>query len=185
VGACALPTRCLSRAVRAPTALLRGRAQALQEACPHARPVGVCALPKSLPVEGCLYADMRCCGAARRRCRRPAPSRRGASPSATAARSSRPRSRCRLRSELDHSQPVCVDDAALAPAPSRGVGHMALCEGAQKWAGKRENWDAAQEVLAALARANGQAQLGKFSGPHPVPGGGRILQALRFGGAGK
>ena len=57
--------------------------------------------------------------------------------------------------------------------------------GAQKWAGKRENWDAAQEVLVALARANGQAQLGKFAGPHPVPGGGRILQALRFGGAGK
>ena len=30
-----------------------------------------------------------------------------------------------------------------------------------------------------------EAQLGKFKGPHPVPGGGRILQALRFGGAGK
>lgn len=37
----------------------------------------------------------------------------------------------------------------------------------------------------ALARANGQAQLGAFKGPHPVPGGGRILQVLRLGGAGK
>ena len=35
------------------------------------------------------------------------------------------------------------------------------------------------------AQANSEAQLGKFVGPHPVPGGGRILQALRFGGAGK
>ena len=35
------------------------------------------------------------------------------------------------------------------------------------------------------AQANSEAQLGKFTGPHPVPGGGRILQALRFGGAGK
>jgi hypothetical protein len=26
---------------------------------------------------------------------------------------------------------------------------------------------------------------GGFKGPHPVPGGGRILQALRTGGAGK
>ena len=25
----------------------------------------------------------------------------------------------------------------------------------------------------------------RFTGPHPVPGGGRILQALRLGGAGK
>ena len=30
-----------------------------------------------------------------------------------------------------------------------------------------------------------EAQLGQFKGPHPVPGGQRILQALRFGGAGK
>jgi hypothetical protein len=30
-----------------------------------------------------------------------------------------------------------------------------------------------------------EAQQGNFVGPHPVPGGGRILQALRFGGAGK
>lgn len=30
-----------------------------------------------------------------------------------------------------------------------------------------------------------EAQLGQYKGPHPAPGGGRILQALRFGGAGK
>ena len=53
------------------------------------------------------------------------------------------------------------------------------------WAGKDENWPAAQEILVKLARANSQAQLGQFQGPHPVPGGGRILQALRLGGAGK
>ena len=28
----------------------------------------------------------------------------------------------------------------------------------------------------ALAKANSEAQLGQFKGPHPVPGGGRILQ---------
>jgi len=28
-------------------------------------------------------------------------------------------------------------------------------------------------------------QLGKYTGPHPSPGGARILQALRLGGAGK
>lgn len=53
------------------------------------------------------------------------------------------------------------------------------------WAGKEENWDAAQNILLALAKANSQAQLGQFKGPHPVPGGGCILQALRTGGAGK
>lgn len=56
---------------------------------------------------------------------------------------------------------------------------------AQTWAGKEENWDAAQAILVALAKANSQAQLGQYKGPHPVPGGGRILQALRTGGAGK
>lgn len=55
----------------------------------------------------------------------------------------------------------------------------------QTWAGKQENWDAAQKILLALAKANSEAQQGKFKGPHPVPGGGRILQALRTGGAGK
>jgi fructose-bisphosphate aldolase class I len=53
------------------------------------------------------------------------------------------------------------------------------------WAGKEENWQAAQERLVALARANSEAQLGKYKGPHPSPGGERILQALRLGGAGK
>lgn len=40
-------------------------------------------------------------------------------------------------------------------------------------------------VAHTILQANSEAQLGKFTGPHPVPGGGRILQALRFGGAGK
>lgn len=53
------------------------------------------------------------------------------------------------------------------------------------WAGKPENVKAAQDILVALAKANSEAQLGEFKGPHPVPGGGRILQALRLGGAGK
>lgn len=53
------------------------------------------------------------------------------------------------------------------------------------WGGKKENWDSAQKILVALAKANSEAQLGQFKGPHPVPGGGRILQALRTGGAGK
>uniref|UniRef100_A0A383VHG3 fructose-bisphosphate aldolase n=1 Tax=Tetradesmus obliquus TaxID=3088 RepID=A0A383VHG3_TETOB len=53
------------------------------------------------------------------------------------------------------------------------------------WAGKQENWEAAQKVLLSLAAANSQAQLGQYKGPHPSPGGGRILQALRTGGAGK
>jgi fructose-bisphosphate aldolase class I len=39
--------------------------------------------------------------------------------------------------------------------------------------------------LVALAKANSEAQRGQFKGPHPVPGGGRIIQALRTGGAGK
>ena len=53
------------------------------------------------------------------------------------------------------------------------------------WQGKPENWDAAQAILSKLAKANSEAQLGTYKGPHPVPGGGRILQALRTGGAGK
>eukprot|EP00271_Cylindrocystis_brebissonii_P012915 TRINITY_DN32422_c0_g1_i1.p1 TRINITY_DN32422_c0_g1~~TRINITY_DN32422_c0_g1_i1.p1 ORF type:complete len:422 (+),score=76.52 TRINITY_DN32422_c0_g1_i1:108-1373(+) len=52
------------------------------------------------------------------------------------------------------------------------------------WAGKEENWAAAQERLVALAKANSTAQLGKYVGPHPSPGAGRILQALRLGGPG-
>eukprot|EP00850_Spirogloea_muscicola_P016688 SM000137S00466 [mRNA] locus=s137:281706:285186:- [translate_table: standard] len=53
------------------------------------------------------------------------------------------------------------------------------------WAGKEENREAAQTRLVALAKANSEAQLGKYDGPHPSPGGGRILQALRLGGVGK
>ncbi|KAK9829379.1 hypothetical protein WJX72_005486 [[Myrmecia] bisecta] len=53
------------------------------------------------------------------------------------------------------------------------------------WAGEKANWKAAQDILVKLAKANAEAQLGQFKGPHPVPGGGRILQALRTGGAGK
>ncbi|BBN00803.1 fructose-bisphosphate aldolase, class I [Marchantia polymorpha subsp. ruderalis] len=53
------------------------------------------------------------------------------------------------------------------------------------WSGKEENWDAAQQRLVALAKANSEAQLGKYTGPHPSPGGTRILQQLRLGGAGK
>jgi fructose-bisphosphate aldolase class I len=55
----------------------------------------------------------------------------------------------------------------------------------QTWAGQPGNWDAAQSILVALAKANSEAQRGQFKGPHPVPGGGRIIQALRTGGAGK
>jgi hypothetical protein len=40
----------------------------------------------------------------------------------------------------------------------------------QTWSGKQENWDAAQKILVALAKANSEAQLGQFKGPHPVPG---------------
>eukprot|EP00892_Ulva_mutabilis_P010655 jgi/Ulvmu1/7962/UM004_0195.1 len=53
------------------------------------------------------------------------------------------------------------------------------------WAGKEENVAAAHDILVALAKANSEAQLGEYTGPHPVPGGGRILQVLRLGGAGK
>lgn len=53
------------------------------------------------------------------------------------------------------------------------------------WSGKEETWKAAQERLVALAKANSEAQLGKYTGPHPSPGATRILQALRLGGAGK
>lgn len=56
------------------------------------------------------------------------------------------------------------------------------------WAGGPKGsaqWKAAQDILVKLAKANSEAQLGKYAGPHPVPGGGRILQALRTGGAGK
>ncbi|KXZ46469.1 hypothetical protein GPECTOR_43g905 [Gonium pectorale] len=53
------------------------------------------------------------------------------------------------------------------------------------WRGQEANWAAAQDILVKLAKANSEASVGNFKGPHPVPGGGRILQALRTGGAGK
>jgi fructose-bisphosphate aldolase class I len=56
------------------------------------------------------------------------------------------------------------------------------------WAGGPkggDKWNAAQDILVRLAKANSEAQLGIYKGPHPAPGGGRILQALRTGGAGK
>eukprot|EP00898_Chlorokybus_atmophyticus_P007553 jgi/Chlat1/779/Chrsp104S01247 len=53
------------------------------------------------------------------------------------------------------------------------------------WAGEPGNVKAAQDMLVALAKANSEAQLGKYAGPHPAPGQARILQALRLGGAGK
>jgi fructose-bisphosphate aldolase class I len=56
------------------------------------------------------------------------------------------------------------------------------------WAGAEigsSGWNDAQSILVKLAEANSNAQLGKYRGPHPVPGGGRILQQLRTGGSGK
>ena len=48
------------------------------------------------------------------------------------------------------------------------------------WNGKAENVAKAQEILVALARANSQAQLGTYKGPHPSPNAGkRIWQPLR------
>lgn len=59
----------------------------------------------------------------------------------------------------------------------------------KKWAADpKANFGAAQELLLALAKVNSEAQLGTWKGDHPVPsklGEGRILQALRLGGAGK
>ena len=53
----------------------------------------------------------------------------------------------------------------------------------QAWSGNQDNKQKAQEILSSLAKANSEAQLGKYTGPHPAAGGGRILQALRTGGA--
>ena len=55
----------------------------------------------------------------------------------------------------------------------------------QAWSGNPENTKKAQDILTSLAKANSEAQLGKYAGPHPAAGGGRILQALRTGGSGK
>lgn len=49
------------------------------------------------------------------------------------------------------------------------------------WGGDDANKAKAQELLAKLAKANGEAQLGKYSGPHPSPGGKvRNFQPLRL-----
>jgi len=55
----------------------------------------------------------------------------------------------------------------------------------QAWAGNPDNKKTAQDILSSLAKANSEAQLGKYTGPHPAAGGGRILQALRTGGSGR
>eukprot|EP00177_Eucheuma_denticulatum_P005751 GFKZ01010494.1.p1 GENE.GFKZ01010494.1~~GFKZ01010494.1.p1 ORF type:complete len:412 (+),score=70.77 GFKZ01010494.1:1705-2940(+) len=49
------------------------------------------------------------------------------------------------------------------------------------WGGDDANKQAAQELLAKLAKANGEAQLGQYVGPHPSPGGKvRNFQPLRL-----
>lgn len=49
------------------------------------------------------------------------------------------------------------------------------------WGGDDNNKQAAQELLAKLVKANGEAQLGKYVGPHPSPGGKvRNFQPLRL-----
>lgn len=49
------------------------------------------------------------------------------------------------------------------------------------WGGDDANKDKAQELLAKLAKANSEAQLGKYVGPHPSPGGKvRNFQPLRL-----
>lgn len=49
------------------------------------------------------------------------------------------------------------------------------------WSGKPENKAEAQQLLTKLAKANSEAQLGKFSGEHPSPAGNaRNFQALRL-----
>lgn len=49
------------------------------------------------------------------------------------------------------------------------------------WGGDDANKEKAQDLLSKLAKANGEAQLGKYSGPHPSPGGKvRNFQPLRL-----
>lgn len=49
------------------------------------------------------------------------------------------------------------------------------------WGGDDANKQKAQDLLAKLAKANGEAQLGKYVGPHPSPGGKvRNFQPLRL-----
>ncbi|GIL50637.1 hypothetical protein Vafri_6767, partial [Volvox africanus] len=78
------------------------------------------------------------------------------------------------------------DEAPNAPwALTFSYGRALQATTLKTWAGKESNWAAAQDILVKLAKANSEAAAGKFKGPHPVPGGGRILQALRTGGSGK
>ncbi|MEW5319965.1 MAG: hypothetical protein WDW38_011074 [Sanguina aurantia] len=81
------------------------------------------------------------------------------------------------------------DEAATGPASPWALtfsyGRALQATTLKTWAGQPANWDAAQAILVKLAQANSSAQLGQYKGPHPVPGGGRILQALRLGGVGK
>jgi hypothetical protein len=50
---------------------------------------------------------------------------------------------------------------------------------------KRKVSSSALDVAPNVASVAVFLQLGKYKGPHPSPGGERILQALRLGGAGK
>ena len=49
------------------------------------------------------------------------------------------------------------------------------------WHGDMSRKEEAQKLLTALAKANSEAQLGKYEGPHPSPGGKqRNFQPLRL-----
>lgn len=52
------------------------------------------------------------------------------------------------------------------------------------WQGKAENFDAAVAVAGALAKANSEAQLGKFEGPHPSVLQGKSLHETHRGWGG-
>ncbi|GMH42933.1 hypothetical protein BSKO_10855 [Bryopsis sp. KO-2023] len=81
-----------------------------------------------------------------------------------------------------------LQDAAPPNAPwslTFSYGRALQSTTLKTWQGMDENVPAAHDILLKLAKANSEAQLGQYKGPHPVPGGGRILQALRLGGAGK
>ena len=164
-------------ATRAACPSLPAYAQALQEECPNSpwaltfsygRALQTSTLNVSLP--GSLHSP-RCCEAAKGRA--PCLGWRGA----CSFFSLPPSSSLPLLPAA--SLPALIHPHTLfPPAPARTLNP-------QTWGGKPENWDKAQAILVSLARANSEAQQGAYTGPHPVPGGKRILQALRFGGAGK
>lgn len=52
------------------------------------------------------------------------------------------------------------------------------------WQGKEENYKAAVEIAGALAKANSEAQLGKFEGPHPSVLKGKSLHETHRGWGG-